>query len=305
MLKIKILIAGDTSDWNINDFAYKNIDPDIRKAISDSDLFIFNMEGPIRLRSEYEKCELFNSRFINNIFYVFLTLTRRKQPVVFSTKKMLPLLTTNANTCVTLATNHIKDLGKRGFLDTIEILKKNQIGYVGAGLNKFIANEPRRLNIRGKEIYILNYNYIGLRKYGFYANIYGATKHHFGAAYLNPQKINVEINKIKSISPDAFIILVLHAGKALAENVKTTKINLSKFENLGAHCTIFHHSHKYFNIPSNKIFFLGDFLFYEPGALPEEREGGYLELNLNPRNNHFDPKINVYTFRNGYPFMQK
>ena len=69
MQKIKILITGDISDWNIRDFALKNFDPDIRKAISDSDLFISNLEGPIKLSFEYEKCELFNSRLFNKIFY--------------------------------------------------------------------------------------------------------------------------------------------------------------------------------------------------------------------------------------------
>ncbi len=211
------------------------------------------------------------------------------------------------NTCVVMANNHTKDLGWQGICDTREQLSGRGIPHLGAGNNKSEANAPQKLSVDGKHVYILNYNFIGLTKFGLFANIYGASKSSFGAAYLPPNEIRKQVSRLRVDSPDAFILLVLHHGKDGARSIEEAGIDYSVFEQLGADCIVFHHSHQTFGSPNGKSFFLGDFIFRYPGddGLHEDRPSAFVELTVNTESNEFEHKLHHFQFRDGVPSLDK
>lgn len=299
--KIHITITGDVSDWNIPQFTLERIPLMFRRIIEASDLFVCNLEGPIKVADNYPGLELTEHRHLNKFFVTILKMIKKKQPIVYSSPSIVQLLSLCTESCAVLANNHIKDLGRQGVSDTIELLRAHRVSYLGAGENRRQANTHLRLRIKGKDIFILNYNYVGLRKYGLYANIYGATENGFGAAYLPPNAIRSSIKGMRAISPDAFVLLIIHAGRAMANRLEHTEINYSMFERLGAHCVVFHHSHKFFGSPTGKSFFLGDFVFLHHETLSESRPGGFVELAVDPSSNEFDHRSHVYEFDGGSP----
>jgi poly-gamma-glutamate capsule biosynthesis protein CapA/YwtB (metallophosphatase superfamily) len=298
---LKIVISGDVSDWNICDFSPTRIPGPLRGLIVRSDLFIPNLEGPIRLPNSNYRFEILRNRCANELVSRLLSLINKRQPVVYSTPRILDLLSLANNTCVTLANNHTKDLGRKGIEDTISLLRGRDIDFVGAGDNRAEANRMRLLSVRGKDVAVLNYNYVGLRKFGLFVNLYGAARNFAGAAYLSPKAIRTEIEHVRSRAPDAFVVLIVHGGRALAPTIAATEIDYERFATLGAHCVVFHHSHRYFSVPSDRCFFLGDFVFAHPGSLPEDREGALVEIDLDSKTNTYDSKIHRYRFGGGYP----
>lgn len=56
---------------------------------------------------------------------------------------------------VSLANNHVFDLGEEGLKNTIKILEENNIAYVGAGMNLERASRPAVIRIQGKTIALL------------------------------------------------------------------------------------------------------------------------------------------------------
>lgn len=58
---------------------------------------------------------------------------------------------------VSIANNHIFDLGKEGLENTIELLKKNNILFFGAGMNSEEASKPVIIKKKNKSIALLGY----------------------------------------------------------------------------------------------------------------------------------------------------
>jgi poly-gamma-glutamate synthesis protein (capsule biosynthesis protein) len=97
-----------------------------------------------------------------NIINLETTLTEstEKVPKVFNFKagpdKVKALLEAKI-AIVTLANNHILDFAEKGLLETIEVLQKAGVGYVGAGKNLEEASRPIYTTINGIRIGILGY----------------------------------------------------------------------------------------------------------------------------------------------------
>ena len=53
---------------------------------------------------------------------------------------------------VTIANNHIFDLGEKGLVNTIRLLDENGIKHCGAGFNKEDASKPAVVEVKGKKI---------------------------------------------------------------------------------------------------------------------------------------------------------
>lgn len=60
---------------------------------------------------------------------------------------------------VSLANNHIPDMGKVGLDDTFKILKENAILYSGAGETEEATHLPSIIDVKGKKIGLLSYTY--------------------------------------------------------------------------------------------------------------------------------------------------
>ena len=134
---------------------------------------------------------------------------------------------------LTVANNHILDQGKEGFFDTLSILDKNDIKYVGGGNNLSFASKSFVREINGKKI-------------GFYA----CAEHEFsistdktcGANPFDPLESFDHVVKLKKECD--YVIVLYHGGK---EHYRYPSPNLQKicrkFIEKGANLVICQHSH--------------------------------------------------------------
>ncbi len=100
-----------------------------------------------------------------------------------------------------LANNHIMDFGEEGLKDTIDLLKKYEIGFVGAGANVRDAENGEIINIKGINI-----------------GIYACSEHEFSAAETDRPGANaigvntcLKINELKKRTD--YLIVLFHGGK--------------------------------------------------------------------------------------------
>jgi len=302
MNTLKILITGDISTWNIENFSTNNIDRQIISKIKDSDLFITNLEGPIVNDVSEHRFTLYGNKLLDFCFKCILSITNKKQPIVYSDNKITEFLKLNPNTVVTLANNHVKDCGRSGLTSTLKCLSENKIDYLGAGFNIEQANKYIHKKIADKDIFIMNYNRIGLRKYGLFANIYGASKNDFGAAYLSFWKIKDSIRKIKDKFPNAVTILIVHDGRVLPENTNDLKLKLKSYQSCNSDLTIIHHPHLSWNLNLDTIKVIGDCIFYQPSAIPEIRTSSMTEFSIKKQLVKTE-EVHI-GFNKGYPYIK-
>jgi len=259
---IRIGIVGDCSNWNLNSLSVDMIPLDIRESIKNCDIFIFNLEGPI----VNEKIEI-GGPIKNKYIIHLLSKIGKLQPIVTNTDNILQAMNFSGTSVACLANNHILDAGKEGLNFTLKSLNENGFLLLGAGSNLAEASKPLIIEIKRKKIGILNYNFIGWRKFGHFINIFGATSKRAGANYGSKKKIIEDIHILKKQVDH--LILIAHIGKESQENLSTNDSNF--LEGLGVDLIITHHSHVAQFTKSKKIFSCGDFLFYYPKHLPEKR----------------------------------
>lgn len=298
---IKIAIVGDISTWNIDKFSIQKIDQHLLEKIKSSDLFIVNLEGPIVDDVKKHHFQLYKNYFLDLFWKMVLSLTNKKQPIVYSNNGLIGFLKINGNTVVTLANNHIKDCGLSGLVSTLKILDKNKIKSFGAGLNRKQANKYIHLKIKDEDIFIFNYNRIGLRKFGLFANIYGATRQDYGAAYLSFREIKKSIDAIRIMCPKGRILLISHDGKELPNQFEDLKLDPKIYRSLGADLTVIHHPHVTWDLNKENIKIIGDFLFYRPKVLLDNRASSIIELTINDKRTVIEEF--PIKFNKGYPFL--
>lgn len=275
---MKILITGDVSDWNIENFDIEKINRKYIDLIKNSDFVVYNLEGPIvnRFSDEYEL--QIRGCIIKDFFYKkLMKFTGNIQPVVSSTKKIIELLKINKNTLTTLANNHIKDCGKIGFDETTNSLNKNNIKFVGAGKNNHVASKAFEIN---KKLFVVNVNLVSSKKYGILFRIYNATTNDYGGAYLSLKKLKELIKKYHN--DNKRVLLIIHGGKEMPANKDVLGIDLKLIKNLNSDVAVIHHFHKYIktDYEKNNIFILGDFIFKRDGCLPVDRDSSLLQIDI-------------------------
>ncbi len=273
---MNLLVFGDTSTWNISNFSIKKINKDIKESINLADFVIYNLEGPIKLENKKYKFEIRKNKVMNFILKLLLKLSKKEQPIVNSNKNIIELFKMNRNSIVTLANNHIKDLGIDGYKETIKILKENKIKYIGAGKNNKEASND--VIIRGNAI--INCNFVGSKKNNIEFKIYNATKDSFGSSYQTVSDLKSKIKKYKKKNIKS--ILIIHGGKEMPKN-NNLGINLKEIKSINADYTIIHHFHKYIKTiyEKNKIYCIGDFIFRRPKKLPTSRKTAFIKITDN------------------------
>ncbi len=176
-----------------------------------------------------------------------------------------------------MANNHIKDLGKKGFKNTIRELKRNKIKYIGAMEE---INEIESI-YRFEDFIFINLNLIGVKKLGIPIHLYSATKDSFGSAYVNFKRLKNIVSKYKRNGKK--VVLIIHGGKQLPKNSKDLNIDFESLKNLKSDITIIHHPHIYIETKWEKenIFVLGDFIFKsKDNLLRNDRKSAFLELEF-------------------------
>jgi len=133
---MKILVAGDFCPHNrvadlIEDGQYDKIWNDIPSIIKDADYCVLNLECPIveHQATPIVKCG----------------------PNLKSSAKTVEAIEFAGFDCVTLANNHFYDYGDEGVMDTIAALQKQDIDYVGGGVNSKEASRTLYKEISGKQ----------------------------------------------------------------------------------------------------------------------------------------------------------
>lgn len=189
---------------------------------------------------------------------------------------------------VTLANNHLNDFGSEGVHDTFAACKKNDIMWVGAGMNLKEARIPQIIDADGFKIGIINIceNESSI-----------ATEKEPGANPIDEICNYYDIIQLKS-QVDR-IILILHGG---VEHYRLPSPRMKKlchyYADLGVSAIVCHHTHclsgyeVYHNVP---IFYsLGNF-FFDRGMRSRQWHTGYfVQLQLNTVNTTF--KV--------YPYIQ-
>jgi poly-gamma-glutamate synthesis protein (capsule biosynthesis protein) len=175
---------------------------------------------------------------------------------------------------VTLANNHILDYGEEGLQQTVDCCIKNNIAYVGAGVDLEVAAEPLIIEKEGLNIAFVN----------FCENEWSIATSTKGGA--NPIDTIDNLKQIKNAKEKAdFVIVIIHGGHEYYNLPSPRMVKQYRFfaEN-GADAIIGHHTHcisgfeVYKNVP---IFYsLGNMIFTINNNNPEWYTGLIAQLHI-------------------------
>ncbi len=185
MKPVRILIAGDLAPTpsNFSSFGAGDMEDVVGKELLDilqvAEIKIFNLEVP---------------------------LTDKRQPIykdgpnLHAPQETIRGIKSLSPTAVTLANNHIMDQGEAALIDTIELLKGNNIKYTGAGSDKVEASKPLVLESGGHRI-----------------GIYACAEHEFSIAGpdepgANPLDLFETFDHISALKSECDYLIVLHHG---------------------------------------------------------------------------------------------
>ncbi len=236
---LNILFAGDLCPMGqieracIDDTQNK-ICNNFREYFENKDLFIANLEGPLTKSDNKAKKSGPNLK---------------ADPISFKMIRECGIDILN------LANNHIMDYGRTGLNDSINLIKKNNLLFLGAGDTIEQASMPLRVIKNGVRITFL----------AFCENVFNiASTDQPGCAPINQEEI---IRSLQNEQQHADLIIIsLHAGPEYFP-LPTPRIKLlcRNLTNYGVSAIICHHSHviaSYEVYNSVPIFYgLGNFLF--------------------------------------------
>jgi len=247
--------------------------------------------------------ELFEREFINDDSFQFFgeTLNFYKKKDFVITNLEYPLTNCNAKidktgptlkgnpliinrlksagfNLATLANNHILDYGEQGLADTLKICQKNNINFVGAGLNLKEAQQPFYFEKEGLRIAILN----------FAENEWSIASQSTAGA--NPLNVIDNVHVIREVKDKVdVVIVIIHGGHEYYHLPSPRIVKQYRFyaEN-GASVIVGHHPHcisgyeMYNNVP---IFYsLGNFLFTMKSKYEAWYTGLILQLSIGNKN---------------------
>jgi len=158
---------------------------------------------------------------------------------------------------VSLSNNHSMDYGKEALSDTINILRKNCIIPVGAGINKTQAYQSADFIINNINISILAYSW------NFYLTI-KAEKDNAGIAIIEKEQIASAIKNVKRWAD--IVIISFHWGWEYSDEPTNKDREIAHFViDHGANLVIGHHPHVIQGIELYKnaliCYSLGNFIF--------------------------------------------
>ncbi len=227
-----------------------------------SDLVIANLETPLT----QQKSSL---------------LANQKQYIHWSDPVESPRVLQEHNiSVVSLANNHTVDCGTQALAETFESLKENRIKWFGAGLNALDAQRPyrKKIVIGDKNVPLVvigafEYRSIYKHQYNFYAN--GDSP---GVNQLSIKRISNQIERLKSKTPQPFVIVYPHWGKNYDWHSSAQALQARAMAEAGADLIIGHGAHMLGGIErigaAWTLYSLGNLVFNSPG--------GYSKYNAPP-----------------------
>jgi len=173
-----------------------------------------------------------------------------------------------------LANNHVFDYGLPGFRETLDVLRKNGIRSVGAGLSAEEARKPLTLSLNRTRISVVNFG----------------EGEDLTAASRGPGVRGWEIEKLVSQIRDLkeggdFVIAIAHAGLEYIPFPPPYVSNAFRaLIDAGADCVVGHHPHvpQGIEIYKNRpiAYSLGNFVFFQPTSLYYRKIGFCLTARI-------------------------
>lgn len=161
---------------------------------------------------------------------------------------------------LSLANNHMFDYGRVALRDTMNILKKGDIEYVGAGINEKEAYSVRIIKLKNTKVGFLAYTNLGPKSWK-------AGKDMAGIAWINESDFPRIIEEIKEAKKQTDILIVsLHSGVEYTFSPSNFQKKFAKLcIDSGADIVIGHHPHVIQPIVKYKngwiAYSLGNFVF--------------------------------------------
>jgi len=179
-----------------------------------------------------------------------------------------------------LANNHTLDYGLEGLKQTLEVLRKNGMEWVGAGLDKKEAQTHYYKEFRfDKQVFKLaiitgfEFRKTYDQDFAFYAN-----KKNGGVNRLYAKRISRQIRKIKETIPGVYVVVFPHWGKNYMWKSEKQFRLAHEIIDAGADLIIGHGSHMMQEIEKYNgrwvLYSIGNFM-YNPG-------GRYQKFNVEP-----------------------
>lgn len=250
--EIVILGSGDTmmGSWAeslISDSGYAYPFQRLQSEISGADIFFTNLEAPFGTSGA-----AFDKRF-----------TFRVKPALIN------VLLEGGINLVSLGNNHTMDYGADCLRETIEVLKKNNIKYAGAGFNLKEARKPTIMEVKGKRIGFLSYSLT-------FPEEFWATDTTAGTCFPYESFVFADVKSLKQNAD--FVIVACHWGAELTEQPKPYQTKLGhRLIDSGADLILGHHPHIVQGIENYKgkyiVYSLGNFIF---GSYSESARDSFL-----------------------------
>jgi len=193
---------------------------------------------------------------------------------------------------VSLANNHALDYGEDALFETMDILAKNRIAYVGAGANEKAAHRAANLVINNTKISFLAYSA------NFYLTV-EATENKAGVAVMRKKQLKADIKKTKEWAD--IIVISFHWGWEYANHPTDKDKEIAHLAiDTGADLVIGHHPHVIQGVETYNggliCYSLGNFIFDQSNEVThrglilrcEFNKYGIKEAELLPV--HIDPK---------------
>lgn len=297
--KFEFVFAGDTSfgenyqerikqtggESILERFGYEYGLEKFKSFMTNADFVVVNLETPITDCKE--------SSFEGQKNYIHWT----------DKEKASRTLVSHNTSLVSLANNHTFDYGIEGYDQTLSILKKHNLPVIGCGKDIDEASEPFICEInfedKQKTIAIIaafedlaSYR----KKYKVYADINKA-----GLMPLDLKVIAAQVQRVKTIYPDALVILFPHWGS----NYQWRDENQAKLSDglfsCGVDLIIGHGSHmiQEFEKRNNNlvVYSIGNFMFHSPGRYEKMQAPPYsfvVSLTVQMVNNQADIQLKLY-----------
>jgi len=158
---------------------------------------------------------------------------------------------------LSVANNHIGDYTRTAMEDTLNILKANNINYIGGGFNENEAHSAVVKEIKGLKIAFLAYTALG-------AKYTEAQSENSGIAWLNQERMVGDVKAAKENSD--FVVVFVHFGEEYQKKANAFQKNIAHIAiDSGASLVIGHHPHVVQEIEQYKngyiAYSLGNFVF--------------------------------------------
>ena len=183
---MNILFCGDIMPGGVLPYQEKYISEDIIAFMRSFDLRIGTLEAAIGTNIPYDETKMSG-----------------KQNIVYARNEDFFRVTEMKLNVVSLANNHVFDLGEEGLRNTIRLLEGNGIQYCGAGMNLEEASQPAVVYADGRSIAILACCMYGNQYLG-YVELAGENKS--GVNPLDIDRLTLDIKKAKEKYDFVFVM---------------------------------------------------------------------------------------------------